>query len=73
MTRDESHAAMKPLVRRHLAIGWWCLLLFLSLGIALESLHGLKLGWYLDVSNSTRRLMLTLAQFRLIGGRVYYR
>ena len=37
------------------------LLVFLSLGIVLEVLHGFKVGWYLNVSNSTRRLMLTLA------------
>lgn len=47
--------------RPHLKFGWWSLLLFLTLGIALETLHGFKIGWYLDVSNSTRRLMLTLA------------
>ena len=41
--------------------GWWSLLVFLSLGILLEVLHGLKIGWYLDVSNETRRLMWTLA------------
>ena len=50
-----------PVVRRHLLIGWCCLLLFLSLGISLEAMHGLKVGWYLDASNHTRRLMLTLA------------
>jgi hypothetical protein len=49
------------IARRHLRIGWWSLLVFLSLGILLESLHGLKIGWYLNVSNSTRRLMFTLA------------
>ncbi len=48
-------------VRRHLRFGWWSVLAFLTLGIVLESLHGLKVGWYLDVSNSTRRLMWTLA------------
>src|SRR5262245_16248303 len=46
--------------RRHLRFGWWSVLVFLTLGIVLESLHGLKIGWYLDVSNSTRRLMWTL-------------
>ena len=49
------------LYRRHLLIGWWGLLLFLTLGLALEAFHGLKLGWYLDVDVSVRRLMLTLA------------
>ena len=47
--------------RRHLRAGWWCLLLFLTLGFVLETLHGFKVGFYLDVSSSTRRLMWTLA------------
>jgi len=47
--------------RRHLAWGWWLLALFLSLGIALELMHGFKLRLYLDVSNDTRRLMWRLA------------
>ena len=46
---------------RHLRIGWWSVLVFLSLGVGLEALHGWKVGWYLDVSNETRRLMFTLA------------
>lgn len=45
---------------RHYRWGWWSLLGFLTLGIVLESLHGFKLGWYLDVPNEIRRLMLTL-------------
>ena len=48
-------------VLRHLRFGWWSLLVFLSLGIALEAMHGFKVGWYVNVSNSTRRLMWTLA------------
>jgi len=47
--------------RRHLRFGWWSLLAFLTLGFVLEVLHGFKIGWYLDVSNETRRLMWTLA------------
>lgn len=50
-----------PLTRRHLAIGWWSLLIFLTFGIVLEALHGFKVGGYLNVSASTRRLMWTLA------------
>lgn len=46
---------------RHVRYGWWSLLCFMALGLALESLHGFKVGWYLDVSNETRRLMWTLA------------
>lgn len=50
-----------PLVRHHLRIGWWSLLIFVVLGIGLEVMHGLKIGLYLDVSSGTRRLMWTLA------------
>lgn len=49
------------LIQRHLRIGWWTLLLFLTLGLVLEALHGFKVGFYLKVSNETRRLMWTLA------------
>ena len=45
---------------RNLRFGWWWLLIFLSLGGGLEALHGLKIGWYVDVGNDVRRLMLTL-------------
>lgn len=45
----------------HLRIGWWALLAYLSLGVVLESMHGFKIRWYLDVSNETRRMMWTLA------------
>ena len=47
--------------KRHLTFGWWSLLLFLVLGAALETLHGFKIGAYLDVGNEARRLMWTLA------------
>lgn len=50
-----------PLVRAHLRQGWLSLLIFLTLGIALEALHGLKIGFYLDVESGTRRLLWTLA------------
>ena len=63
--RDESNAeavsAQGATARLHLVFGWWQLLVFLSLGIALEIMHGFKVGWYLDVDQETRRLMLTLA------------
>lgn len=49
------------LVRKHLKFGWWSLLVFLSLGIVLEALHGFKIGSYLNVSAGPRRLMWTLA------------
>jgi len=44
-----------------LRYGWWSLLVFLVLGLGLETLHGFKVGWYLDVSHDMRRLMFTLA------------
>jgi len=60
MTKDTgSHAS--ALARRHELFGWRALLVFLTLGIALEALHGLKVGWYLDVSNEARRFMWTLS------------
>src|SRR5216683_2578517 len=45
---------------RNLSFGWWSLLVYLSLGLTLETLHGFKIGWYLDVGNEIRRLMFTL-------------
>lgn len=47
-------------MRRHLSIGWWAILVFLSLGVVLEAMHGFKVPWYLSVANETRRLMMTL-------------
>jgi hypothetical protein len=47
--------------RRHLRFGWWSLLVFATMGLILETLHGFKVRAYLDVSNDTRRLMWTLA------------
>lgn len=54
-------AADGRLVARHLRIGWWSLAVFGLLGLVLETLHGFKVGAYLDASNETRRLMWTLA------------
>jgi len=48
------------LARKHLWWGWWSLAVFTTLGLVLEGAHGLKLGWYLDLSMATRRLSLTL-------------
>jgi hypothetical protein len=48
-------------VRRHLRMGWLSLLVFLTLGLVLETLHGLKVQAYLNAMNETRRLMWTLA------------
>lgn len=55
--RSETH----PLVTTHFRFAWWSLLCFLTLGIALEGLHGFKVGWYVDGAHETRRLMWTLA------------
>jgi hypothetical protein len=52
---------LAAVVRRHLRFGWFSLLLFLSLGLALEALHGFKVQAYLNIVNETRRLMWTLA------------
>ena len=49
------------LTSRHIRFGWFALLLFATLGIILETMHGFKIGWYLDVGNETRRLMWRLA------------
>ncbi len=49
------------LSRRHVHFAWLGLLVFLSAGLILEALHGMKVGIYLDVANATRRLMWRLA------------
>ena len=46
---------------RHLRFGWTALLFFAALGMTLELLHGFKVGWYVDVTSETRRLMWRLA------------
>lgn len=46
---------------RHIRFGWWSLLVFATLGLMLEVMHGFKVPAYLDVSNDTRRLMWRLA------------
>src|SRR5262249_12257773 len=51
----------RQIARRHNAIGWWALLVFLSLGIVLETLHAFKAGGYLDPAHRLRRLLWTLA------------
>lgn len=55
-----SNTEMDPLAASR-SFGWWSLLCWLALGIALEAMHGFKVGWYLDVVNDGRRLQLTLA------------
>ena len=51
----------EPAMRTHWLWGWWALLVFLALGLVLESFHGFKLGSYLKAGNETRRLLWTLA------------
>jgi hypothetical protein len=58
---DAHNDLRRRLARRHHFFGWWCLLLFLTLGIVLETMHGLKLGLYLDPAHRQRRLLWTLA------------
>ncbi|MGD2108427.1 MAG: hypothetical protein PVI86_03450 [Phycisphaerae bacterium] len=58
---DEDGDDSAALIRRHLWFGWRSLFFFLLLGLFLESLHGFKVGWYLDASDTTRRHMWTLA------------
>jgi len=49
------------LVKRHLRIGWWLILGFLTLGIGLEWLHATKVPWYINEAFGSRRLLWTLA------------
>lgn len=49
------------LVDRHLRFGWWGLFVFAGLGLVLESFNGLRVDWYMNVANETRRHMFTLA------------
>ncbi len=54
-------AEITAAVTFHLRFGWWCSLLFLTLGLALEAMHAYKLDLLLNVENETRREMWTLA------------
>jgi hypothetical protein len=49
------------LIRRHLVCGWAGLLVFILMGVVLESLHAFKTPLFLDADNETRRLMWRLA------------
>ncbi len=55
--------AQDPLIRRHFRWGWGLLSLYLTMGLLLEGLHGLKVQSYLspEVESETRRLMWTLS------------
>lgn len=52
---------LEVLAARHWRWGWWSLWAFLCLGLGLEMLHGFKDPGYVAPSQSTRRLMWTLA------------
>lgn len=58
--RGTSNRSCEMLARRHLCLGWWSLLAYLTVGICLELLHGMKLDWYLDRGFENRRLMWSL-------------
>jgi len=60
--KSENRGAPKSaLASRHLGLGWCFVAIYLSMGMALEAMHGFKVDWYLNVANETRRLMFTLA------------
>jgi predicted GNAT family N-acyltransferase len=52
---------LETLGLRHVRFGYFALLVFLTLGLGLEALHGFKVGLYLDVANEPRRLAFRLA------------
>jgi hypothetical protein len=60
-TNDDLAHTRQRLARRHYLVGWCALLLFLSLGVFLEALHGFKAGFYLNLDQKVRREMWTLA------------
>ncbi len=47
--------------RIHLVWGWGALALWTIGGLALEALHGFKVGWLLDADAETRRMLFRLA------------
>jgi hypothetical protein len=61
MSGDIRGAAEAGTASLHLRFGWWALLVFLTLGVLLEMLHGFKLQWYVSIDNETRRHLWTLA------------
>lgn len=58
---ETGEGASDRLTQRHLRFGWTAVLVFAVFGLTLETLHGFKVGAYVDVSNETRRLLWTLA------------
>lgn len=66
-TLSKSDTPLNALACKHLRFAWASLLVFVTLGLTLEIFHALKLGFYLNVGNETRRLMWTLAHAHGIG------
>src|SRR5438445_7951372 len=60
-TNDPVEDLRRRLAWRHHLIGWCGLLIFLSVGGFLETLHGFKIGFYLDPAHKLRRELWTLA------------
>jgi predicted GNAT family N-acyltransferase len=61
MTAPAPSPTLHALALRHLRFGFVGLAVFAGLGLALESLHGFKVGFYLDVASEPRRLAFRLA------------
>jgi hypothetical protein len=59
-TNEAVEELRRRLARRHHFIGWGGLLVFLSVGALLETLHGFKIGFYLDPQHKLRRELWTL-------------
>lgn len=56
-----SDTVLQAVCATQLRFGWCALAIFMLGGLILETLHGFKVGWYLDVGYETRRLMFQLA------------
>jgi len=61
MTHPAGSDERDGLARLHARRGWRTIALWLLLGVVLEALHGLKVGWYLEPTFETRRLLWRLA------------
>ena len=61
MITPADNSSTDPYVQRHFRFGWWSLLLFLSLGLVLEALHGFKVQGFLADQYEARRLVWRLA------------
>jgi hypothetical protein len=58
---DPTAGESGDIATRHYRFGWWSLFLFATVGLVLESMNGLRVAWYVDVANETRRTMFRLA------------